>query len=124
MARRVNPVSALPTRPTAPPGLPAEAKKVWESIVIDYPPKHFRGANLPILEQFCRAHALAAECDRAIESAGLLVDGKPNPTIYIRTQAWREMRSASTKLRLTISSLQRADSAKARPNAANHLSKP
>ena len=114
----------LPTRPKPPRGLPKDASRIWRDIVAEYSPRHFRGANLVLLETFCRARAFVIECDREIERTGLVVDGKPNPAVRMRTAGWAEMRACATKLRLAISSLQRADSAKARPNEANKLRKP
>lgn len=116
--------SKLPLRPEPPKGLPKDASRIWRAIVADYPPKHFSGANLVLLENFVRARAFAAECDKAIAKHGLLIDGKANPVVAMRAAAWGEQRACATKLRLAISSLQRADSAKARPNGANQLRKP
>jgi P27 family predicted phage terminase small subunit len=96
--------------------------------VQEYPPRHFRGANLRILEVFCRASAFASECDRHIERHGLTIQSgestKANPAVAMRAQAWTEIRNSAAKLRLTISSLQRADSAKARPSERHSLTKP
>lgn len=116
--------SKLPLRPGPPRGLPRDASAIWRQIVADYPPKHFKGANLVLLENFCRARAFAKQCDEEIKKLGLLIDGKANPIVAMRTAAWAEQRACATKLRLAISSLQRADSAKVRPNDTNALRKP
>ena len=121
-------VSTLPRRPEPPAGLSEDARALWRSIVQDYPPRHFRGANLRILEVFCRASSFAAECDRHIETHGLTIQSgevtKANPSAAMRAQAWTEMRNSAAKLRLTISSTMRADSAKARPSEKHALAKP
>ena len=62
----------------------ARARPVWRSIVIEYPARHFRGANLILLETFCRARAFVSECDKHIEQHGLLIDGKRNPVVAMR----------------------------------------
>ena len=59
-------------------------------IVAEYPAKHFRGANLVLLENFCRARAFAAQCDEEIRKHGLLIEGKANPCVQMRTAAWAE----------------------------------
>jgi phage terminase small subunit len=117
--------TALPQRPEAPQGIPDDAGAVWRLIVSEYPPKHFRGANLVLLETFCRARAFVNECDRVIADTGLLLEGgKRNPVIGMRTAGWAEMRACATNLRLAISSTVRAESAKARPDEAHALRKP
>ena len=123
-AKLTSTVSKLPLRPRPPRGLPADASAIWRQIVAEYPPKHFRGANLVLLENFCRARAFAAQCDEEIRKHGLLINGKANPVVQMRTAAWAEQRACATKLRLAISSLQRADSAKVRPSEAHALRKP
>ena len=49
---------------------------------------NFRGANLVLLENFCRARAFAAQCDEEIRKHGLLINGKANPVVQMRTAAW------------------------------------
>jgi phage terminase small subunit len=107
--------SALPQRPRPPASLPANAKRVWRAIVGDYRPGHFTAANLVLLEQFCMARALVAECDRRI-GRRLLLKGRANPLLQVRGQAWAEVRACATKLRLAISSTVRAEAAAARPD--------
>jgi hypothetical protein len=114
-ALRATPTT-LPQRPKPPRGLPALARRLWVEIVADYKPGHFTAANLVLLEQLCRARALVAQCDRQIARGGLLVEGKANPLLQIRVQAWAEVRACATKLRLAISSTVRAESAAARPD--------
>lgn len=116
--------STLPKRPAPPAGLPADARKVWNAIVRDYPPKHFRGANLILLETFCRARAFVNECDRHIAKNGLLIEDKRNPVVAMRASGWAEMRACATKLRLALSSTMRAEKAAARPDENAHLRKP
>jgi len=116
--------TALPVRPEPPCGLPADAKRVWRSIVAEYAPRHFSGANLILLETFCRARAFVSQCDRAIAKRGLLIEGKANPAVAMRTAGWTEMRACATKLRLAISGTYRADKAAARPDEGAHLRKP
>lgn len=114
----------LPRRPEPPAGLPRAACTVWRSIVSEHPAKHFRGANLVLLETFCRARAFVSACDEHIAEHGLLIDGKRNPVVGMRATGWAEMRACSTKLRLALSSTVRAESAKARPNEKHALRKP
>ena len=114
----------MPQRPAPPRGLPAEARSVWKAVVADYAPKHFTAANLILLEQFCRARALVAQCDRQIGKEGLMLNGRPHPLIAVRVQAWSEVRHCATKLRLAISSTMRADKAAARPDPNAHVRKP
>lgn len=116
--------ATLPKRPAPPAGLPADARKVWRAIVSEYPPRHFRGANLIILETFCRARAFVNECDKHISKNGLLIEGRRNPVVGMRATGWAEMRACATKLRLALSSTVRAESAKARPDENAHLRKP
>lgn len=117
--------AALPQRPKPPAGLPAAARKVWQAVVKDYKPGHFQtAANLMLLEQFCRARALAVQCDRRIAKQGLLVRGKVNPFIAVRAHAWAEVRACATKLRLPISSTVRAEHATARPDETAGRRKP
>lgn len=114
----------LPQRPEPPAELPKDARALWISIVADYEPRHFRGANLVLLENLCRAHSLVRQCDRLIKRRGLLIGGKKNPAVEMRATGWAEMRACATKLRLSISALQRADSAKVRPDERQSLRKP
>jgi phage terminase small subunit len=114
--------TAIRQRPAPPKGYPFPG--FWRSIVIDFAPDHFRGANLALLENLCAAYAMARQCDALIEANGLLVDGKANAAIAIRKDAWLEMRLCSTKLRLTISSTMRSDAAAARPDPKHSLKKP
>ena len=116
--------TALPVRPEPPCGLPADAKRVWQAIVNEYAPRHFSGANLILLETFCRARAFVSQCDRAIAKRGLLIDGKANPAVAMRTAGWAEMRACATKLRLAISSTMRAEKAAARPDKNASMTKP
>jgi hypothetical protein len=111
-------------RTAAPEGLPKSARSLWERIVSDYPADHFSHANLAILEQLVRASAFATECDRSIAREGLIVDGKANPLIQARGQAWAEVRHCATKLRLSISGTTRRDHKAARPDPNEHLEKP
>ena len=89
-------------RPDPPAELPPAGKALWKKIVADYPPKHFRAANLELLANFVRAWLHAAECDAAIATHGLLIGGKANPAVAMRAHAWSEMRAIATKLRLAI----------------------
>lgn len=114
----------LPQRPEPPADLSESAASVWRLIVKEYPPKHFKGANLILLETFCRARAFVTECDREIEEKGLLIDGKRNPVVAMRASGWAEMRACATKLRLALSSTLRAESAAAKPNDRHGLEKP
>ncbi len=111
-------------RPEPPAGLPKQAAELWRAIVAEYPASHFRGANLVLLETFCRARAFVTECDRAIKEHGLLIEGKANPAVGMRVQAWAEMRHVATKLRLAISSTLRAEAKAARPSETEKLEKP
>lgn len=128
MAKRKSKLSLipakLPQRAAPPAGLPADAGAVWQSIVGEYPVGHFRGANLILLETFCRARAFVAECDKSIKRDGLLIDGKKNPVVGMRLGGWSEMRFCAEKLRLSISSTMRAEKASARPDANAQLRKP
>jgi len=116
--------TSIPLRPDPPADLPKDAKAIWLAIVADYEPRHFRGANLVLLENFCRARAFVCQCDRLIKRRGLLIKDKPNPAVTMRSAGWAEMRACATKLRLSISALQRADSAKVRPDERQSLRKP
>jgi P27 family predicted phage terminase small subunit len=116
--------ASLPRRPEPPTGLPKDAREAWRAIVSEYPAKHFRGANLIILETFCRARAFVIECDKAIARDGLLIDGKRNPVVGMRATGWAEMRACATKLRLSISGTLRAEAAAARPDPNAGLRKP
>ena len=114
----------IPQRPEPPAGLPKDAAAQWRAIVALYPPDHFRGANLLLLEQLCRARSFVAQCDRGIRQRGLLVRGRINPLIAARATGWAEVRACATKLRLAISSTVRADSARARPDPSSGITKP
>lgn len=114
----------LPQRAAPPAWLPKEAKAYWLQIVACYPPDHFVGANLGLLEQLCRARAFVAQCDRGIARRGLLIKGKLNPLVRARASGWAEVRHCCTKLRLAISSTTRSDAAKARPDPRQALRKP
>ncbi len=116
--------TVLTLRPEPPAGLPAAACAVWRAIVLEYPAKHFRGANLVLLETFCRARAFVCQCDRHIAKHGLLIDGKRNPVVGMRATGWAEMRACATKLRLALSSTIRAETAAARPSEKHAMRKP
>jgi Phage terminase, small subunit len=116
--------TALPQRPQPPGALPKDAAAFWRQIVLCYPPHHFEGANLGLLEQLCRARAFVAQCDRGIARRGLLIKGRLNPLIGARASGWAEVRACCTKLRLAISSTVRAEAAKARPDPRHSLRKP
>ena len=124
MTKRNTTRTAPRARPAPPAGFPKEAAALWQSVVADYPVKHFRGANLALLETFCRARAFVSECDAAIKEHGLLIEGKANPAVGMRAQAWAEMRHCATKLRLAISSTLRAESKAARASESERLAKP
>lgn len=117
-------VSLLPQRPEPPSGLPASAKALWRSIVREYAIDHFRGANLMLLEQLCKAHAFAQQCERLLKRRGIVVNGKPNPAVAMRNAAWAEVRACCTKLRVAISGTMRAEHAAARPDAKHSMRKP
>lgn len=117
-------VAELPLRPEPPDDLPAVGKRLWRAIVKDYDPRHFKGANLALLAQLCRAHGFAAQCERHIRKHGVVIRGRANPSVAMRAQAWMEVRACTTKLRLSISGLQRADAASVRPNEKHGLRKP
>ena len=116
--------TTLPRRPAPPADLPEAACAVWRSIVSGYPTPHFTGANLVLLETFCRARAFVSECDKHVAEHGLLIDGKRNPVVGMRATGWAEMRACATKLRLALSSTMRSEKAAARPDEANALRKP
>jgi phage terminase small subunit len=128
MTRRKHNLTGIPTssprRPEPPADIPAHAAAIWRAIVSEFPPQHFSGANLVLLETFCRARAFVIACDQHIAQNGLLIDGKRNPVVGMRATGWAEMRACATKLRLAISSTVRAESAKARPNDKHALTKP
>lgn len=111
-------------RPDPPATLPAEGKALWRRIVRDYPPTHFRGANLELLANFVRAWLHAAECDTVIAAHGLLLGARANPAVAMRAAAWVEMRAIATKLRLALSSTTRAETKAARPDPNAALKKP
>lgn len=113
-----------PRRPRSPATLSPRSRALWESIVRDYPPKHFTGANLQLLENLCQAAGLVDDCNEQIAAHGLLIDGRANPAVAMRQQGWAEMRHCCTKLRLAISSLHDPDSAQARPDPRHALQKP
>jgi phage terminase small subunit len=117
-------MTAKNKRPPAPNSLPKPARELWDRIAADYAPDHFSAANLAILEQLCRASAFATECDRQIAKHGLVLDGKANPLIQPRGQAWCEVRHCATKLRLAISGTLRRDHKAARPDPTAKLEKP
>ena len=116
--------AVLPQRPKPPRGLPGHAAALWGSIVGDFPATHFRGANLALLETLCRCWARVQECDAAIAADGLFPDGRAHAAIKVQAQAWAEMRSCGTKLRLNINSTMRSEAAAARPNPKHALRKP
>jgi P27 family predicted phage terminase small subunit len=117
-------ITALPRRPEPPDALPAAGRKLWREIVSEYPARHFRGANLMLLEQLCRAHAFAKSCDRVIARRGLVIGTRANPAVAMRATAWTEIRACVTKLRLSISGVMRADNAAARPDPKHGIRKP
>lgn len=110
--------------PVPPDGLGKSGKKVWKRIVSGYAAGHFSEANLYLLEQLCRAWEFAERCGEEIEESGLLIDGKVNPLIAARAQAWAEVRHCATKLRLAISSTTPPDAKGARPDPNARLAKP
>jgi len=104
--------------------MPAAGRKVWAAILGDYRAGHFTSANLILLEQLCMSRALIAQCDGRIKKKGLLIRGKVNPLVQVRAVAQAEVRACATKLRLAISGITRAESAKARPDETAHLVRP
>ena len=118
-------ITSLPKRPEPPASLPAAGRNLWREIVRQYPAGHFRqGASLLVLEQLCRAHAFARSCDRVVARRGLVIGTRANPAVAMRATAWTEIRACVTKLRLSISGLQRADSAAVRPDHRHGMPKP
>ena len=113
----------LPQRAAPPRDLPPVAAKLWRSVVLDYPPGHFSAANLALLETLCRAWDLADGCNKAIAAEGLFPSGKAHPAIAVRGDAWAQIRGCATKLRLAMSSVERANAA-VRPDAKHALPKP
>jgi hypothetical protein len=109
---------------TPPSDLPAEGRRLWLSVTEQYPADHFQGANGALLENLCRAHALIRECDNLIAEQGAFCEGSPNPALAVRAAERRSFMALSTKLRLSISAIMRADDAGARPDAKHALRKP
>lgn len=117
-------VATLPQRPEPPAGLPSSAKALWRSITREYAIDHFRGANLMLLEQLCKAYAFGQQCERAVKRRGIVINGKPNPAVAMRNAAWAEVRACCTKLRIAISGTMRAEHAGARSDPKHGMRKP
>lgn len=114
-------ITHFPTHPKPPKGLSRHEATLWRDIVAEYPVGYFKTSHLLLLEQFCRARAFVKLCDDEITRNGLVVDGKANPAVKMRNAGWAEVRACATKLRLAISSSQRAN---ATPTPVTPLRKP
>jgi P27 family predicted phage terminase small subunit len=106
-------VSLTPTdkRTPAPADLPAPARKVWKIVVDSLPPGHFQPGDLLLLRALCLAEHQKAQADEMVQRDGLLLDGKAHPAAKLSAQLAGVLASLAGKLRLSMSSRVRPESA-------------
>jgi P27 family predicted phage terminase small subunit len=92
---------AKPRYLTPPSGLSAEARGVFSALVTAVDPKHFTPADEPLLVEYVNAILLARKAAEALEKAGAVLNGKPNPWLVVQEKAVRAMTALALRLRLS-----------------------
>ncbi len=110
--------------PDPPATLAPAGAEVWRSTVRLFPPGYFDAPNRVLLSQFCEQVAHIGECTEAIRQHGLLIAGRANPAVAMRSNALTHCRALAEKLRLPISSTIAKDASAAKSNPKHSLKKP
>ena len=99
------PLTSTPPRLKPPAGLSEKARATFVHIVASCKPGHFQPQDEPLLVEYCRAAALAAEADGALAAEGAVVEtdkgSRLNPWITVQEKAQRAMNSLSHRLKLS-----------------------
>jgi hypothetical protein len=90
------------TRRLRPPArLQGRVKAVFIEIVSGCDPRHFRQADLPILERFCEATATAEQAaSKLAEEGAVTPDGRINPWFMVHQSASKTVSGLTLRLRL------------------------
>lgn len=80
-------------------------KRIWESVVQDFPPTHFRESDRGTLNNYVRVSLLLRQTERQLERAGLLVEGPhglvENPLLKTVDKLTRNLLAHARALKIT-----------------------
>ena len=89
------------TRRLRPPSrLQGRAKEIFIATVTGCDPRHFRPADLPLLERYAEASALAEKAAEMLGAEGAVVDDKVNPWFSVHASATKTVNGLALRLRL------------------------
>jgi phage terminase small subunit len=89
------------TRRLRPPSrLQGRAKDIFIEVVTGCDPRHFRPADLPLLERYAEACALAEKAAEMLAAEGAVVDDKVNPWFSVHASATKTVNGLALRLRL------------------------
>lgn len=114
-------------RPSAPKGMPAPAKRVWERITGAMPPDWFRPEHIDMLEQYCLHIAAARKYARRRDRQPVATDEDVLTANRLSTMADRETKVAlalARSMRITHQAQMRAETAARKADnqrSADHL---
>ena len=89
---------------TAPPGLSAESRALWNATLREF--SFDTGTDFALLRQLCETLDRTRECQRQIAKDGLLVEGaggqpRPHPLLAVEDMCRRSVLASVRALRLT-----------------------
>lgn len=87
-------------RLTPPATLSPAAKLVFAHIVSNVDPSHFSPVDLPLLEAFANAAALATEAGQRLDADGAVIDGKASPWLAVSEKCSKTLVAISARLRI------------------------
>lgn len=76
------------------------ALKIFNHTVSAVDPSHFSDVDLPLLQNFANAAALANEASAQIDLEGAVVGGKANPWLSVQERASKQLVALSARLRI------------------------
>jgi len=117
---RVAPTGAAPDPPA---DLPEAARAEWRQVVpLLWERKITEVLDMNILKAYCQSAAMVWECDRLLQTEGLVNEGprgalREHPAVKVRSVALEQMRRLSVELGLTPLARGRVKAAEEPPEA-------
>ena len=83
-----------------PQRLQGRAKAIFIDTVSGCDPRHFRSADLPLLERYAEACAMCEQAAEKLAAEGMVVDDKVNPWFSVHASATKTVNGLALRLRL------------------------
>jgi phage terminase small subunit len=96
--------TGTPSRLPVPAELTGTARTIFLDTVSSLKPGHFQASDTPLLSEYCRSAALAAQAHAELAAAGAVVaspqGSKPSPWLTVLEKSQRAMGQLSLRLRI------------------------